>query len=380
MTIMKTYFFTLLILLFTLKATAQNCDCKAVLNWTKQTFEENDAGYNYIVETKGPQAYELHNQLTASKIKKIKDPIACEAAIKDWLSFFRNAHVDFRFTQNKNSQHNKKSIAVDSISLNSNALYRQFILADTPFLVQIDTNTIYLRIPSFGNQHKKSIDQLIAHNKTLITATPNLIIDIRNGTGGSDNSFYELLPFLYTNPIRMPAVEFLSTPLNNKRMYELATNTGIALEYKINPSAAEMKRYKNYYEQLNNNIGSFVNLSGNKVNVKTLDTVYPYPQYIAIMINENNVSTDEQFLLEARQSKKVKLYGRTTKGGLDVSNLSLVHSPNKDFVLVYALSKSLRIPEMTIDDKGVQPDYYIDKEIPEAQWIDFVIEMIKGSR
>lgn len=374
---MKIQFFTLLILIITSKANAQICDCKAVYQWTKQTFEENDAGYSYIIENKGLQAYELHNQLTASKIKKIKDPIACEAAIKDWLSFFRNAHVDFRYTQNNKSQHNKKSIAVDSISMNNNAQYRQFILADTPFLVQIDSSTIYLRIPSFGNQHKKSIDQLIAHNKTLITASPHLIIDIRNGTGGSDNSYYELLPLLYTNPIRMPAVEFLSTPLNNKRMYELATNTGIALEYKLNPSAAEMERYKSYYELLNNNIGAFVNLSGNKVNIKTLDTVYPYPQHIAIMINENNVSTDEQFLLEARQSKKVKLYGRTTKGGLDISNLSLIHSPNKDFVLVYALSKSLRIPEMTIDDKGVQPDYYIDKEIPEEQWIDFVIENLK---
>lgn len=374
---MKIYFFTFLITLFIQKATAQNCDCNAVYNWTKQTFEENDAGYSYIIEKKGQQAYDLHNQLSVTKIKKIKNPIACQAAIKEWLLFFRLAHVDFHYTQNKNSQHKKKSITVDSNSLNNNELYRQFILADTPFLVKVDSSTIYLRIPSFGNQHKKSIDQLIAHNKNLVTNTPNLIIDIRNGTGGSDNSYYELLPFLYTNPIRMPAVAFLSTPLNNKRMYELATNTGIALEYKLNPSPEEMDRFKANYEQLNNNMGAFVNLSGNKVNVQRFDTIYPFPKIVAIMINENNVSTDEQFLLEAKQSKKVKLYGRTTKGGLDVSNLSLVYSPNKDFVLVYALSKSLRIPEMAIDDKGVQPDYYIDKEIPESQWINFVVENLK---
>lgn len=374
---MKKYLFTLIITLISIKASAQNCDCNAIYQWTKQTFEENDAGYSYIIDKKGQQAYDLHNQITTTKIKKIKDPLACEAAIKDWLSFFRLAHVDFRYTQNNSNQNKKKSIAIDSNSLNSNELYRQYILADTPFLVQVNSSTIYLRIPSFGNQHKKSIDQIIAHNRQLITSTPNLIIDIRNGTGGSDNSYYELLPFLYTNPIRMPAVEFLSTPLNNKRMYELATNTGIAQEFKLNPSAAEMERYKTYYELLNNNIGTFVNLSGNKVNVKKLDTIYSYPNHIAIMINENNVSTDEQFLLEAKQSKKVKLYGRTTKGGLDVSNLSLVHSPNKDFVLIYALSKSLRIPEMAIDDKGVQPDYYIDQEIPESRWIDYVLENLK---
>src|SRR5690606_1386398 len=125
---MKIYFFTLLILIITSKAHAQNCDCKELYQWTKHTFEENDVGNSYIEENNGLQVYELHNQLTTSKIKKIKDPIACEAAIKDWLSFFRNAHVDFRYTQNKISQHTKKTLAVDSFSMNNNALYRQFIL------------------------------------------------------------------------------------------------------------------------------------------------------------------------------------------------------------------------------------------------------------
>ncbi|MGY0034733.1 S41 family peptidase [Pedobacter sp. NJ-S-72] len=37
--------------------------------------------------------------------------------------------------------------------------------------------------------------------------------------------------------------------------------------------------------------------------------IIPYPSNVAIMINENNASTAEQFLLEAKQSKKVKLFG-----------------------------------------------------------------------
>ena len=32
----------------------------------------------------------------------------------------------------------------------------------------------------------------------------------------------------------------------------------------------------------------------------------------------------------------------------------------------------LRIPDMAIDEKGLQPDYYIDKSIPDYKWIDFV--------
>ena len=36
----------------------------------------------------------------------------------------------------------------------------------------------------------------------------------------------------------------------------------------------------------------------------------------------------------------------------------------------------MRIPEMTIDDKGIQPDYYIDKEIPKYEWIKYVADIL----
>ena len=87
-------------------------------------------------------------------------------------------------------------------------------------------------------------------------------------------------------------------------------------------------------------------------------------------------STTEQFLLEAKQSKKVKLVGTTTAGVLDMSNMYSVVSPSKEFKLWYSLSKSYRIPAMTIDGKGIQPDYYFDKTIKPYEWIDKTIEIL----
>ena len=59
-------------------------------------------------------------------------------------------------------------------------------------------------------------------------------------------------------------------------------------------------------------------------------------------------------------------------GVLDISNMYFVTSPCEDMELGYSLSRSMRIPEMTIDDKGIQPDYYIDKSIPKYKWLDIV--------
>lgn len=103
-----------------------------------------------------------------------------------------------------------------------------------------------------------------------------------------------------------------------------------------------------------------------------MDKVLPNPQNVAVIINDKNGSTAEEFILLAKQSKKVKLFGKTTMGVLDISNMYFVDSPDKQFHLGYCLSKSLRIPDMKIDNIGLQPDYFIDKSIPDEEWLDFV--------
>jgi C-terminal processing protease CtpA/Prc len=126
------------------------------------------------------------------------------------------------------------------------------------------------------------------------------------------------------------------------------------------------------YEKLSKHIGMFVNLDSVEVSVDTYDSVYSYPKNVGIIINQNCGSTTEQFLLAAKQSKKVKLFGTPTFGALDISNMNFVDSPCKDYKLGYCLSKSLRIPNFTVDDKGIQPDFFIDRTIPDFKWIDFV--------
>jgi len=80
----------------------------------------------------------------------------------------------------------------------------------------------------------------------------------------------------------------------------------------------------------------------------------------------------------AKQSKKVKLFGKTTHGMLDISNVNIINSPCNDFELYYGLSKSFRIPDFAIDDIGLQPDYFMDRTIPEYAWVDHVDKMLNA--
>lgn len=135
---------------------------------------------------------------------------------------------------------------------------------------------------------------------------------------------------------------------------------------------------KESYKKLENHLGEFVNLEEDMVTVETFDRVHPLPRNVGVLIDNGNGSTAEQFLLAAKQSQKVKLFGVTTRGILDISNMYQTQSPSKRFTLYYSLSKSFRIPEMAIDSKGIQPDFYIDANVPVVKWIEHTQKILEA--
>ncbi|MFS4428179.1 S41 family peptidase [Chryseobacterium sp. S90] len=463
---------------------AQNCTCESNYQWVKKTFEENDAGYQYIIDKKGLPAYQTHNNEFLNRIKNSKSDTECTQTIYEWLKFFRSGHISIKMIEKENQQAQPQPV-VSAINSNTEIVkvniekfkkevsskkdsdiegiwevqpytigikkfgdvYKGFIIqsgaenwkpydlkltfnadktkgtfylrnksgqeinnirfigknyleindfilkrvspkfekeegietyfeaaqAGKPFLKQINKTTLLLRIPSFNGALKKDIDSVITANQSKIESTENLIIDIRNNGGGSDNSFAKIIPYIYTNPIRSVRTQLYSTKLNNQRMLDLYDN------YQKYGIPAEEKEYlKKAYDKLNQNLGKFVSLQddGKIVGITKIDKISPYPKNVGIIINEGNGSTAEEFLLAVKQSKKVKLFGTTTAGVLDISNMYFVNFPCNEFKLGYSLSKSFRIPEMAIDGKGIQPDYYIDKTIPDYQWIDHVSDIL----
>lgn len=465
---------------------AQNCSCADNFVWLKETFEKNDAGFQYVIDKKGIEEYTNHLNYYEEKVKTIDSKQECLENLQNWLYFFRKGHLWIDFASDTVTQENaildtlkirnqyknwetfpyneneynkylskikepglegvwfsepykigvKKNkneyigfiIEADGVYwskaqvkfkikeengkydavyymqdhsvqniknielIGNNYLKMDFVLLkrvspcfpsnklvemyfniftkNEAYFEKITENTTLLRIPSFDYANKKIIDSLIENNMNIISSKENLIIDLRFNGGGSDNCFEKIIPIIYTNPIRTIGVEFLSSKTNNLRMIEFMNDPEFSEEDK--------KWAKTAFEKLNQHIGEFVSLDTTIIDIIAYDTIYLYPKNVGIIINNGCGSTTEQFLLAAKQSKKVKLFGTTTYGSLDISNMHFVKSPCNDFELGYGLSRSKRIPNMTIDGKGIQPDYYIDETINTYDWVDFVNKILSN--
>lgn len=246
--------------------------------------------------------------------------------------------------------------------------FMKSLQARTPYIEELNPAMLYMRIPSFDHQHKPAVDKMIADNRDKLFSVENLIIDVRGNGGGSDITYEEILPFLYTDPVRTPAVSFLSTPLNIEKTLALLdiAELGEELHREIAGLADKMKAHP----------GELVPMGDKEVEIEIRDTVYQSPRNVAIIVDERCGSTTEQFLLAAKQSKKVKLFGTTTYGSLDASNVRTVDSPDGRYRLLYTTSLSSRVPGMAIDEIGLQPDFYLDETVPRYRWVEHVSEIL----
>ncbi|QES89440.1 S41 family peptidase [Rhizosphaericola mali] len=346
------YIIASLFVLFSIDVFAQKCNCKEEFQWMKKTFEQNDAGFQYVFNKKGKEDYEKLNSKTLAALDTFTDPNTCAEIMLNWLHYFRNGHLGIRVNDSNTVKSGPRRNPTFSI---------------------VDKNTILLTIPTFGGSYKKQIDSIIETNKSLLSSKENLILDIRDNGGGSDISYEKIIPYLYTNPITNYRAQYYSTKLNNQRMLELANNYK---KYGISEKMANQFRIN--YDTLNKHLGDYINLDKDSITIDTLNNILPFPKHVAILVNENNGSTAEEFLLTAKQSQKVKLFGHKTAGVLDFSNLWFTNSPSGIFKLTFALTKSYRIPDFTIDGQGILPDLPIGNSVPDNQWIEYVVRILEN--
>jgi len=230
-------------------------------------------------------------------------------------------------------------------------------LSDDVSCKLLSDQTFYIQIGTFNQRNAKSIDSLILFNKEILEKTPNLILDLRNNGGGADFSYRPLIPYFYTNPIKTVGPDILSSDDNIAgwagllKMNDMPEDQKVFIREKI----AAMESHKN----------EIIDLGADKDLV--LDSISVFPKRIVVLINKGCGSTTEQFLLAAKQSKKVTIMGENSAGVLDYANVRDISLNCMPYALHYATSRSRRVDKgQGIDNVGIKPDHILT---PTQNWV-----------
>jgi hypothetical protein len=220
---------------------------------------------------------------------------------------------------------------------------------------ELNDSTNYLRLTSFDARLTKELDSFYLTIDKAIKSKPYLIIDIRNNGGGSESSYFNLLPYAYTKPLHIDSASVWVSPENIKR-YEEAT-TG---EYK--DLVARMKKAKPF---------SFIPQSEDAINTWTLDSGTVYPKKIALVFNRGTASAGEGMIQYFIQSDKVVTIGENSGGYIGYGNVMNAVVPCDKFTVQSTTTRYLQ--KSKYEFVGIEPMYKVNKG---KDWISFAQEIL----
>lgn len=118
---------------------------------------------------------------------------------------------------------------------------------------------------------------------------------------------------------------------------------------------------------------SFVPLHSSIIDTLKLDSVYQFPEKVSVLIDGGCKSATEQFLLLAKQSQKVTVYGAENSGGaLDYANLNTIITPSGYWYASVPTTRTTRLPDNPVDPMGISPDHLVNKDV---DLLDYVLKI-----
>lgn len=325
----------------------QNCDCSKEFDYLVKKVESDYAGFKDKVNSKTIKEYNKYTESYRAQAQKIRSFKKCTMFFDDWLRFFNDKHL--------------------SIQTEANIYFTY---------KKINSDAVLLRIPGFSWNDKALIDSLILKNKSEITSTPILIIDLRGNGGGTDYCYVELLPLIYTNPYISSGVEWWASQ-GNIDYFEKSLKEG-------NIKKGKEEETRILTDSLKKHEGSFVRMY-NSGTIKR-DSVYEMPQMVGIIVDDFCASSCEQFILSAKNSKKTTVFGTQTLGVLDYSNSVPDDLLTKGLHIRYPMTRSTRLPDYPIDNIGIKPDVEINLPVnlnvksDIDDWVLFVYDYLKNNK
>jgi hypothetical protein len=329
-------------------AQAQDCDCKTDVVFLSERYKTDYSGFQDF-KIVHPD-FEAQFQSFINQSKSITDVIKCHELIGELIAYLNNGHVAY---------------GVLEANPKFEELYENDETDDYPSIVFPNSKTALLTIKTGNIEYKTDLDTLITTHQTQLDAIKHLIIDLRGNTGGGDDTYNNIIPFIYTNPIITHGA-FLWTSENNIALFEI---------YVEHPDLPEDTRQdiEKMIKKGKAHPNTFVLFGDRETDTIRLEKTKEFPKKVSILIDGKCMSATEEFLLKAKQSSKTTIYGYESSGGaLDYSNLNPVFTPSGYWYATVPTTRSSRLPEHPVDPHGIEPDVLVDQDVKDL--IMFVID------
>jgi hypothetical protein len=321
---------------FSAAVAAQTCDCPPAFNFVREKIEKNYAGFSEKVKAQNCADYDAHSAAFQARADTCRSVRNCAKTCLEWLQWFNDKHL--------------------YVGPGGEPPRRP----DSDFaLTALDSHTLLLRLPSMGDRYRPLIDKVLSENKALLERHPHLIVDCRGNRGGSLGAWIGLKPYLFSGPVVTDGYLFWASA-DNAAMLEAGIGRA--------SSKAHKKYLKKTAKEMRKSPGRFVGTMNARR--ESPEAVLPNPQKVVILADKACASSCEEFLLWARQSKKVTLMGEQTAGVSDFGAITYDQVPCHNWVVAYPTARSNRVADgRGIDNIGIPPQVKLDDTTPD--WVEF---------
>jgi hypothetical protein len=236
--------------------------------------------------------------------------------------------------------------------------YEKSIYKPTYAIEKVNEETLLFTLTDFANPD--AILRLIRENQVLLETTDQWIIDVRVNYGGSDSSYYPLMPYLMPEEgVELADKEdtmlFNCTDLNSdlflaESLLQLESIQGEEAQQFLKVFIREWQRNKGK---------GFVEFNFEEIVPDTFVKGSKNPKSVAVLSDYMCGSSGDSFVELCKKSSKTLIIGRPTKGLNDYANL-ISKKWDEGFELMYPTSRLSRIDKgLGMTGKGIEPDVYV---------------------
>lgn len=327
-------------------------DCETDLVSLAPFLLANDAGAPVHLADKGAAYFDQALTSARAGASQAADDKACEAVLRGYLGKWRKGHLFIGSVP--------AGAAAPGAATTPLISQARPDAARMPAVRLLSAQTLLLTLPSFWPAYTRPLQQLLSEHHAELAGHRNWIIDVRNNDGGSDATYAPLLPWLLADESVEIGADWLATPANiagQERVCALFSPGDKDCAALVEDGLARMRKAAP---------GSYVPQDEAIAYERQAAPEPQRPARVAVLIDHPCGSSCEQFVLAVRQSFSVKLIGRNTYGVLDYGNMRPHALPSGRRLLLYAISRSHRLPAMQVDLGGIMPDIYLPAPVDQA--------------